>query len=85
MQAQALPLVEKILYNQAWFTRLLLINFDNDAISCYNRIIPSFASMTARFYEQSDAAIFVNNIMLKTAPKDGQQNDATFLSKYKSI
>ena len=65
--AQALPFVEEIIYDQSRYTRTSLVNFDNDAMSCYDRIIPAFAGMTAKSYGQSDAAVFVNNITLQTA------------------
>ena len=65
--AQALPFAEEILYDHSRFMQALLINFDNDAMSCYDRIIPSFAGMTAKSYGQSDAAVYINNITLKTA------------------
>ena len=65
--AAVLPLVEELLYDSARYTRTLLVNFDNDAIACYDRIIPRVSGMTAKSYGQSNEAVYINNITLKTA------------------
>ena len=49
-EAQALPLMEELKYDISYMSRQTLYNFDNDAKSCYDRIIPSLASLTNRKY-----------------------------------
>ena len=44
-EAQSLPFLEELKYDIAYTTRRTLINFDNDAMSCYDRIITSIASL----------------------------------------
>jgi hypothetical protein len=46
-----------------------LINFDNDATSCYNRIIPALAALIGRKYGHHRRVIVVNAKTLKEAPK----------------
>jgi hypothetical protein len=44
-EAQSLPFREELKYDICYVTRRTLINFDNDASSCYDRIIISLASL----------------------------------------
>ena len=42
--AQTLPFLEELKYDIAYTSRRTLINFDNDATSCYDRILIPLAS-----------------------------------------
>ena len=45
--ATTLPFLEELLYDIAQLSRTSIINFDNDAASCYDRIIPGFAGLVS--------------------------------------
>lgn len=49
-EATSLALLEELRIDISYLTRRSLITFDNDAASCYDRIIPSFASLINRKY-----------------------------------
>ena len=49
-EAQSLVFLEELKYDISFCTRRTLFNFDNDATSCYDRIIVSFASLINRKY-----------------------------------
>jgi len=49
-EAQSLTLLEELKYDISYTTRRTLFNFDNDATSCYDRIIVSLASLINRKY-----------------------------------
>jgi hypothetical protein len=49
-EAQSLALMEELRIDLAYLTRRTLITFNNDAASCYDRIIAAFASLINRKY-----------------------------------
>jgi hypothetical protein len=49
-EAQSLTLLEELKYDLSYLTRRSLFNFDNDASSCYDRIIVPLASVINRKY-----------------------------------
>eukprot|EP00980_Cylindrotheca_fusiformis_P031779 scaffold26945_cov235-Cylindrotheca_fusiformis.AAC.1 len=49
-EAAYLPYAEELKYDISRLSRKALVNFDNDAASCYDRIIPSVASLLGRFH-----------------------------------
>ena len=49
-EAQSLTFLEELKYDISFMTRRTLFNFDNDATSCYDRIIVSLASLINRKY-----------------------------------
>lgn len=49
-EAQSLTLLEELKYDLSYLTRRTLFNFDNDASSCYDRIVVSLASVINRKY-----------------------------------
>jgi hypothetical protein len=49
-EAQSLTLLEELKYDLAYLTRRSLFNFDNDATSCYDRIVVPLASVINRKY-----------------------------------
>jgi hypothetical protein len=49
-EAASLALLEELRIDLTYLTRRTLITFDNDAASCYDRIIPAFASLINRKY-----------------------------------
>lgn len=49
-EAQSLTLLEELKYDLAHMTRRTLFNFDNDASSCYDRIVVPLASLVNRKY-----------------------------------
>eukprot|EP00957_Ditylum_brightwellii_P135139 10303033-Ditylum_brightwellii.AAC.1 len=46
--AQTLLLIKELKYNMCYCSRKSLIKFDNDAASCYDRILPNIFSLVAR-------------------------------------
>jgi hypothetical protein len=48
MEAQSLVFLEELKTEICYLSRKSLVNFDNDAASCYDRIIPSLASLIGR-------------------------------------
>eukprot|EP00957_Ditylum_brightwellii_P003897 296627-Ditylum_brightwellii.AAC.1 len=46
--AQTLSLIEELKYDICYCSRKSFINFDNDAASCYNQILPNISSLVAR-------------------------------------
>eukprot|EP00980_Cylindrotheca_fusiformis_P027514 scaffold20799_cov73-Cylindrotheca_fusiformis.AAC.3 len=49
-EAAYLPYAEELKYDLCRLSRKPLVNFDNDAQSCYDRIIPSVASLLGRYH-----------------------------------
>lgn len=49
-EAQSLTLLEELKYDLSYLTRRSLFNFDNDATSCYDRILVPLASLINRKY-----------------------------------
>lgn len=49
-EAQSLTLLEELKYDLSYLTRRSLFNFDNDAASCYDRIVAPLASLINRKY-----------------------------------
>ena len=49
-EAQSLTLLEELKYDLTYLTRRTLFNFDNDASSCYDRIVVPLASIINRKY-----------------------------------
>eukprot|EP00957_Ditylum_brightwellii_P181486 13824447-Ditylum_brightwellii.AAC.1 len=43
--AQTLSLIEELKYNICYNSRKSLINFDNDAASCYDMMLPNISSL----------------------------------------
>jgi hypothetical protein len=59
-EAQSLPFLEELKYDIAYTSRRTLFNFDNDATSCYDRIIISLASLINRKYGLNGAVVLVH-------------------------
>lgn len=73
-EATSLPLLEELKYDISYLTRRSLFNFDNDASSCYDRIVVPFASLINRKYGQHEKLVALHastlrqaNFYLKTA------------------
>eukprot|EP00957_Ditylum_brightwellii_P028472 2150034-Ditylum_brightwellii.AAC.1 len=45
---QTSSLVEEVRYDISYSSRKTLLNFDNDAASCYDQILPNASSLIAR-------------------------------------
>jgi hypothetical protein len=58
-EAQSLTLLEELKYDIAYLTRRTLFNFDNDAMSCYDRIILALASLINQKYGQHRQVVVV--------------------------
>jgi hypothetical protein len=65
--ALTLVFMEEIKYEISQASRKSLINFDNDAASCYDRIIPALASLIGRKHGIHQNVVFVNASTLKEA------------------
>ena len=66
-EAQALTLLEEVKYDIAYLTRRTLFNFDNDASSCYDRIVVPFASVINRKYGLHRKIVAIHANTLQTA------------------
>ena len=64
---QSLILFEELKNEICQFSRKSLVNFDNDAASCYDRILPSVASLLGRTKGLHKNVIFVHATTLKEA------------------
>jgi hypothetical protein len=66
-EAQSLTFLEEFKYDISHVTRRTLFNFDNDAISCYDRIIVALASLINRKYGLHRKAVLVHATTLQEA------------------
>ena len=66
-EAQSLPFLEELKYDISYVTRRTLVNFDNDASSCYDRIILSLASLINRKYGLNRRVAVVHALTLQQA------------------
>lgn len=66
-EAQSLTLLEELKYDLTYMTRRTLFNFDNDASSCYDRIVVPFASLINRKYGLHRNVVTVHANTLQTA------------------
>eukprot|EP00957_Ditylum_brightwellii_P202934 15332488-Ditylum_brightwellii.AAC.1 len=65
--AQMLFLTEELKYDKCYCSRKLLINFDNNAASCYDQILPNVSSLVAREKGLHKNVTFVHAQTLKEA------------------
>ena len=65
--AQSLALLEELKTDIAYTSRRSLLNFDNDAASCYDRIILSLASIINRKYGQHRKIVLIHSKTLEEA------------------
>jgi hypothetical protein len=63
--AKILVFIEELKTEICYASRKSLINFDNDAASCYDRIIPSLASLIGRKFGMHRNVIFVHATTLE--------------------
>jgi hypothetical protein len=66
-EAASLALLEELRIDLTYLTRRTLITFDNDAASCYDRIIPAFASLINRKYGLNRQVAVVHGRTLQEA------------------
>ena len=66
-EAQSLTLLEELKYDLAYLTRRTLVIFDNDASSCYDRILVPFASLINRRYGMHRNVVAVHAMTLQQA------------------
>ena len=66
-EAQSLTFLEELKYDISFMTRRTLFNFDNDATSCYDRIIVALASLINRKYGLHRKVTAVHASTLKQA------------------
>ena len=66
-EAQSLTLLEELKYDLSFLTRRSLFNFDNDATSCYDRIVVSLASLLNRKYGLDRKVVAVHAATLQEA------------------
>jgi hypothetical protein len=66
-EAQSLTLLEELKYDLSYLTRRTLVNFDNDASSCYDRIIVSLASIINRKYGMHRKTVAIHASTLQDA------------------
>jgi hypothetical protein len=65
--ATSLTLLEELKNDISYAARRILLNFDNDAASCYDRIIVALASLISRRFGQHSHIIWVNATTLEEA------------------
>eukprot|EP00957_Ditylum_brightwellii_P055807 4228499-Ditylum_brightwellii.AAC.1 len=58
--AQTLSLIKELKYDISYSSWKTLINFDNDAALCYNRILPNISSLIAHKKGMSHDVTFVH-------------------------
>ena len=66
-EAQSLTLLEELKYDLSYLTRQSLCNFDNDATSCYDRIMVPLASLINRKYGMHRKVVAVHANTLQHA------------------
>ena len=66
-EAQSLTLLEELKYDLSYLTRRTLVNFDNDASSCYDRIVVPFASIINRKYGLHSRVVAIHASTLQQA------------------
>jgi hypothetical protein len=66
-EATSLTFLEELKTDIAYCSRKPIINFDNDASSCYDQIIASLSSLINRKYGQNRHVVMVNASTLKAA------------------
>ena len=66
-EAQSLTLLEELKYDLSYLTRRTLFNFDNDATSCYDRIVVPFASVINRKYGLNQQVVSIHAKTLESA------------------
>ncbi len=66
-EAQSLTFLEELKYDLAYLTRRTLFNFDNDATSCYDRIVVPFASIINRKYGLHKRVVAIHAATLQQA------------------
>eukprot|EP00980_Cylindrotheca_fusiformis_P030051 scaffold24272_cov201-Cylindrotheca_fusiformis.AAC.1 len=66
-EAAYLPYAEELKYDICCLSQKSLVNFDNDASSCYDRIIPSVASLVGRFHGLPPQVTQMHASMLQSA------------------
>jgi hypothetical protein len=66
-EAQSLTLLEELKYDISYLTRRTLFNFDNDATSCYDRIVVPLASVINRKYGMHRNVVAVHARTLQQA------------------
>eukprot|EP00957_Ditylum_brightwellii_P112297 8561874-Ditylum_brightwellii.AAC.1 len=64
---QTLSLIEELKYDICYCSRKLLINFDNNAASCYDQILPNVSSLVTRKKGLNKNVTFVYAQTLKEA------------------
>jgi hypothetical protein len=68
-EANTLTFLEELESDICYSSRRPMINFDNDAASCYDRIITALASLTARARRQNRDVCFVHAETLQQEAK----------------
>jgi hypothetical protein len=58
-EAQSLAFLEELKYDISYCSRCTLLTFDNDAMSCYDRIVLALASLINLKYRQNRKAVLV--------------------------
>jgi hypothetical protein len=66
-EAQSLTFLEELKYDISHLSRRTIFNFDNDAMSCYDRIIVALASLINRKYGQHRNIVAVHAKTLENA------------------
>eukprot|EP00957_Ditylum_brightwellii_P092225 7020948-Ditylum_brightwellii.AAC.1 len=64
---QTLSPIEELKYDICYYSRKSLINFDNDAASCYDRMLPNISSLVVRKKGLHKNVTFVHAQMLEQA------------------
>jgi len=66
-EAQSLTLLEELKYDISYTSRRAIFHFDNDATSCYDRIIVSLASLVNRRFGQHRQIVIIHANTLQQA------------------
>jgi hypothetical protein len=85
-EAQSLTFLEELKYDISFVSRRTIFNFDNDAMSCYDRIILALASLINRKYGQHQTIVAVHAKTLRqhdinsALPRESQTS-STFIAR----
>lgn len=82
-EARVLPLQEELCYDIARCSKTTLLNFDNDATACYDRVLAELASLAGIKHGQHPNLIAVNTRTLQEARYYIRSRTATSSQFYK--
>ena len=84
-EASSLALLEELRYDIAFSTRRTMASVDNDADSCYDRMIPSLVSLNNRAFGLPDQLAHLHGEVLRSARYNLRTNQGTSIQSVQSL